>query len=60
MIVAKNSGGDATYAKIAAARALGLPVVLIDRAADPTAAATVEEILARLDHLPAPAADRGV
>jgi len=31
MLVAKNSGGDATYAKIAAARALGLPVVMIAR-----------------------------
>jgi precorrin-6A/cobalt-precorrin-6A reductase len=60
VIVAKNSGGDATYAKIAAARALGLPVVLIDRTGDPKAAATVEEILDRLDHLTAPAADRGV
>jgi precorrin-6A/cobalt-precorrin-6A reductase len=34
-IVSKNSGGDATYAKIAAARALGLPVVMIDRPAKP-------------------------
>ena len=60
MIVAKNSGGAATYGKIAAARALGLPVVLVDRPADPQAAATVDELLARLDHLAASAADRGV
>jgi precorrin-6A/cobalt-precorrin-6A reductase len=30
-IVSKNSGGDATYAKIRAARELGLPVVMIER-----------------------------
>ena len=31
VMVSKNSGGDATYAKIEAARALGLPVVMIAR-----------------------------
>ena len=31
VVVSKNSGGAATYAKIAAARALGLPVVMIAR-----------------------------
>jgi precorrin-6A/cobalt-precorrin-6A reductase len=30
-IVAKNSGGDASYGKIAAARALGVPVVMLRR-----------------------------
>lgn len=30
-IVSKNSGGDATYAKIAAARELGIPVVMVQR-----------------------------
>jgi precorrin-6A/cobalt-precorrin-6A reductase len=30
-IVSKNSGGDATYAKIRAARELGMPVVMIQR-----------------------------
>lgn len=34
IVVAKNSGGAATYAKIAAARALGLPVVMIRRPAE--------------------------
>ena len=58
-MVAKNSGGDATYGKIAAARALGLPVVMVDR---PPArgGATLDEALARLDHLAALAAKRGV
>ncbi|MGB0632629.1 MAG: cobalt-precorrin-6A reductase [Alphaproteobacteria bacterium] len=31
VLVSKNAGGDATYAKIVAARQLGLPVVMIDR-----------------------------
>lgn len=36
VIVSKNSGGDATYPKIAAARALALPVVMIARPVKPT------------------------
>ena len=57
-IVAKNSGGEATYGKIAAARALGLEVVLVDRPPRREAAASVEALIARLDHLadPAPSA----
>jgi precorrin-6A/cobalt-precorrin-6A reductase len=31
VLVSKNSGGDATYAKIAAARALQIPVVMVQR-----------------------------
>ncbi len=31
MVVSKNAGGTGAYAKIAAARALGLPVIMIDR-----------------------------
>jgi precorrin-6A/cobalt-precorrin-6A reductase len=30
-VVSKNSGGDATYAKLIAARKLGLPVVMVQR-----------------------------
>src|SRR3546814_9273880 len=30
-VVTKNSGGEATYAKIAVARSLDLPVVMIER-----------------------------
>jgi len=59
-VVAKNSGGEATYGKIAAARALGLPVVMLDRPARPDAVHTVEAALARLDQLAASAAKRGV
>ena len=36
---------DATYGKIAAARALGLPVILVDRPARPGAATTVDAAL---------------
>lgn len=35
LVVSKNSGGTGAYAKIAAARALGLSVVMIDRPAPP-------------------------
>ena len=52
VVVAKNSGGAATYGKIAAARALGLSVVLLRRPALPRVAAveTVEAAVAWLDH----------
>jgi precorrin-6A/cobalt-precorrin-6A reductase len=48
LLVSKNSGGGATYAKIAAARTLGLPVVMIARPPAPPGetAATVEEAAA--------------
>jgi len=35
VVIAKNSGGEATYGKIAAARALGLPVILLRRPPPP-------------------------
>jgi precorrin-6A/cobalt-precorrin-6A reductase len=52
LVVAKNSGGTATYGKIAAARALGLPVILLRRPALPEVPTveTVEEALTWLDH----------
>jgi len=53
VVVARNSGGSAAYGKIAAARALRLPVVLIARPPLPEVAAiagSVEEALAWLDH----------
>jgi precorrin-6A/cobalt-precorrin-6A reductase len=34
-IVSKNSGGDATYAKIIAARELGIPIIMVQRPASP-------------------------
>jgi len=37
LVIAKNSGGEATYGKIAAARALGLPVILQRRLTLPPA-----------------------
>ena len=51
LIVAKNSGGEATYAKIDAARRMGLPVIMIERppiALDPRspAVAGVEDVVA--------------
>lgn len=51
LVVAKNSGGEATYAKIEAARRMGLPVVMIERPAialDPRspAVASVEDVIA--------------
>ncbi|TWF43392.1 cobalt-precorrin-6A reductase [Neorhizobium alkalisoli] len=60
-IVAKNSGGPSSYGKIAAARALGIPVVLIRRPVlpDVVTAETIDAVLAFLDHLPAPPKDLG-
>lgn len=56
VMVAKNSGGPASYGKIAAARALGIEVVLIQRPELPEVASvdSVEEALSRIDHLPPP------
>lgn len=47
-VVAKNSGGSGAEAKLSAARALGLPVILIDRPAIPPRPTTgrVDEVLA--------------
>lgn len=50
VVVTKNSGGGATAAKLAAARALGLPVVMVRRPPPPRGptAATVDDALAWL------------
>ena len=52
VVVTKDSGGELTSAKLAAARRLGLPVVMVDRPAvpDTPAVATVREALAWLGH----------
>jgi len=62
VIVAKNSGGEASYGKIGAARALHLPVVMLARPALPEAESvqTVEDVVAWLDHAVPAAATRGV
>jgi precorrin-6A/cobalt-precorrin-6A reductase len=62
IVVVKNSGGDATYGKIAAARALGLAVLMLRRPAlpDVPAVATIEEALAWIDHAGVPCAEREV
>jgi precorrin-6A/cobalt-precorrin-6A reductase len=62
IVVAKNSGGDATYGKIAAARTLGLPVVMLKRPMlpDVPSVATVDDALRWLDHALTLSAARGV
>src|SRR5947208_3309912 len=52
VLIAKNSGGAATYGKIAAARVLGLPVILLRRPALPEvpAVGTVAEAMTWLNH----------
>jgi precorrin-6A/cobalt-precorrin-6A reductase len=53
VIVAKNSGGSATYGKIAAARALGIDVILLQRpdVPDMPAVETVGEAVEMASHL---------
>ncbi|RWB18655.1 MAG: cobalt-precorrin-6A reductase [Mesorhizobium sp.] len=67
VVVSKNSGGEATYGKIAAARALRIEVVMIRRPAlpDVTSAETIEALAEMVDdflvsHFLGPAAERGV
>jgi precorrin-6A/cobalt-precorrin-6A reductase len=57
VVVTKNSGGSATYGKIAAARELGLDVIVIERRKPPgvTAVSTVEAAMALIDQLLPPA-----
>jgi precorrin-6A/cobalt-precorrin-6A reductase len=61
-IVAKNSGGTATYSKIAAARSLGIPVLMFRRPAVPDCptVATVKDAVAWLGHAVCLAIPRGV
>ena len=62
VVVAKNSGGDATYGKIAAARSLGIRVLLLQRPFEQpaTSVSTVAEAIAWLDHAVTSGIDRGV
>ncbi|MCD2182538.1 cobalt-precorrin-6A reductase [Rhizobium sp. GN54] len=61
-LVSKNSGGAATYAKIAAARVLGLPVVMVERTASRgvATAETIDGILSLIDHVASGGRKRGV
>jgi len=61
VMVSKNSGGEAAYGKIAAARTLGIAVILLRRPALPEvpAVATVDDAAAWLAHVDVSAA-RGV
>jgi precorrin-6A/cobalt-precorrin-6A reductase len=61
-VVAKNSGGAASYGKIGAARALGLSVIILRRPPLPPVSfvETVEEVFTWLDHGCLPDAVRGV
>jgi precorrin-6A/cobalt-precorrin-6A reductase len=61
-IVAKNSGGSATYGKIAAARALGLNVIMLRRPAlpDVPSADDTHGVVAWLDHQSLLSTKRGV
>jgi precorrin-6A/cobalt-precorrin-6A reductase len=53
IIVSKNAGGAGAYSKITAARALGLPIIMIDRPAIPdrAEASTPAQVLDWLAHL---------
>ncbi len=51
VVVTKNSGGTATYPKIAAARALGLPVIVVARPEKPQGVEEVAVVEAALDWL---------
>jgi precorrin-6A/cobalt-precorrin-6A reductase len=61
-IVAKNSGGRATYSKIAAARSLRIPVLLFKRPPlpDSPSVASVDHAIAWLDHALGREVPRGV
>ena len=61
-VIAKNSGGAATYGKIAAARALGIDVIILRRppAPDGPAVATVDDAIVWLDHALTSVTARGV
>ena len=62
LVVCKNAGGSGADAKLIAARALGLPVLMIDRPAVPgrTECYRPEDVLAWLGHDAEPEAERGV
>jgi precorrin-6A/cobalt-precorrin-6A reductase len=62
VVVAKNSGGDATYGKIEAARHLGIKVIMVERVetAGLPVVETVDAALDRIDHFVSSLMNRGV
>jgi precorrin-6A/cobalt-precorrin-6A reductase len=62
VVISKNSGGSAAYGKIAAARALGIEIIMLRRTPPPDgpAVGTVDDAVAWLDHALTVAAVRGV
>jgi precorrin-6A/cobalt-precorrin-6A reductase len=62
VVIAKNSGGKAAYGKIAAARVLGIEVILVRRPAAAAAPAveTIDAVMEWLDHALTSATARGV
>ncbi|MCA1441315.1 cobalt-precorrin-6A reductase [Ensifer sp. IC4062] len=62
IVVAKNSGGTATYGKIAAARKLGIEVIMVERhkPADVPSVGDCNEALDRIHQRLSPVKDRGV
>ncbi|MCA1405912.1 cobalt-precorrin-6A reductase [Ensifer sp. IC3342] len=62
IVVAKNSGGTATYGKIAAARKLGIEVIMVERhnPADVPSVGNCDEALERIHQRLSPVKDRGV
>lgn len=51
VLVTKDSGGEATAAKLTAARQLGLPVVVVRRPPLPDRASVVSDVAGVLDRL---------
>ncbi|TXI04245.1 MAG: cobalt-precorrin-6A reductase [Rhizobium sp.] len=62
VVVAKNSGGDATYGKIEAARRFGIKVIMVERAetAGLPVVETVDAALGHVDHVVSSLMKRGV
>jgi precorrin-6A/cobalt-precorrin-6A reductase len=62
VVISKNSGGSAAYGKIAAARTLGIEVIMLRRPPPPEAPAvdTIGEVIVWLDHALTSAVARGV
>ncbi len=62
LVICKNSGGSGAAAKLAAARSLSLPVLMIERPAVParTEFHRPEDVLDWIGHAASPASERGV